>query len=59
MNFELSDDELSLIIEALEDNAGVFDEGANDADLEPDERPDFARDAEGCRALANRLSSGS
>lgn len=57
MRVELSEDDLALIIEALEDNAGVFDEGAKDAGLSSDERQDFARDADKCRDLAHRLTS--
>ena len=55
MNIEVSDEELALITEALDDSAGVFDQGATDADLEPVERQDFINDAERCRALAERL----
>jgi hypothetical protein len=53
----VSDDELRLVIEALNDNAGVFDEGATDDELTDEEREAFARDAERCRALATRLAS--
>ncbi len=53
----VSDDELRLVIEALNDNAGVFDEGATDDALTDEEREEFARDAERCRALATRLAS--
>lgn len=38
---DLSWDELELVVEALEDNAGVFDEGASDA--ADDDARDFRR----------------
>lgn len=55
--FQLSDAELALIIEALEDNAGVFDEGAKDEACTSEEKEMFATDAKRCRELAIRLNS--
>lgn len=55
MRVELSDEELALIVEALEGNAGLFDVGAVDPTLEAAERAAFAVDAELCRLLAGRL----
>ncbi len=57
MRIEVSEEELALIIEALDDNAGVFKQGAKDDELSSDDRQDFARDAERCRILADRLST--
>ena len=59
MRVELSHEELALIVEALEGNAGIFDVGAVDPTLEPGDRADFALDAERCRAIADRLRSAS
>jgi hypothetical protein len=56
MRIEMPEEDLALMIEALHDNAGVFDEGARDENLSSDERQDFARDAERCRMLADRLT---
>ncbi len=55
MRVELSDEELALIVEALEDNARLFDVGAVDPTLDADERAVFAVDAELCRLLVVRL----
>jgi hypothetical protein len=57
MRIEVSEEDLALMIEALHDNAGVFDEGARDDELSSDERQDFARDAERCRTLADRMTT--